>query len=92
MYFELQESESPLVQQLKTFAKSVTCLFSLIILILPVLIQRLQSAQIELQDIADEVDRISNHINYDPEKIEQLNERLSMGYKLMKKHGVQDYQ
>src|SRR6185436_16063149 len=28
------------------------------------------------------------HINYSPEKIEQLNERLSLGYKLLKKHGV----
>ncbi|MBL7746088.1 MAG: DNA repair protein RecN, partial [Chitinophagaceae bacterium] len=55
---------------------------------LAVVIQRLQSAQIELQDIADDVDRISSHINYDPEKIEQLNERLSKGYKLQKKHGV----
>ncbi len=48
----------------------------------------MQSAQIELQDIADETDRISNHINYDPGKIEQINERLSVGYKLLKKHGV----
>jgi DNA repair protein RecN (Recombination protein N) len=55
---------------------------------LPVLIQRIQSAQIELQDIADETDRISNHINYDPQKIEQINERMSNGYKLLKKHGV----
>jgi DNA repair protein RecN (Recombination protein N) len=52
------------------------------------LIQRLQSAQIELQDIADETDRISSHVNYDPEKIQQWNDRLSAGYKLMKKHGV----
>jgi DNA repair protein RecN (Recombination protein N) len=55
---------------------------------LAVLIQRLQSTQIELQDIADEVDRISSRVNYDPEKIEQLNDRLSTGYKLLKKHGV----
>ncbi len=53
------------------------------------MVQRLQSSQIELQDIADEVSRISDHINYDSEKIEQLNERLSTGYKLLKKHGVQ---
>jgi DNA repair protein RecN (Recombination protein N) len=34
------------------------------------------------------VDRINNHVNYDPKKIEQLNDRLSVGYKLLKKHGV----
>jgi DNA repair protein RecN (Recombination protein N) len=32
---------------------------------------------------------MSNHISYDPEKIGLLNERLSLGYKLQKKHGVQ---
>ena len=56
---------------------------------LPLLLQRLQSVQIELKDVAEEVGHISDHINYDPEKIEQLNERLSLGYKLLKKHGVQ---
>jgi DNA repair protein RecN (Recombination protein N) len=55
---------------------------------LPVLLQRLQSAQVELQDIAADLDRIGNQVNYDPARIEQLNERLSLGYKLQKKHGV----
>jgi len=48
----------------------------------------LQSSQIELQDIAGDISNISNRINYDPERIEQLNERLSNGYKLLKKHGL----
>jgi len=56
---------------------------------LPALISRLQSAHVELQDIAAELEYVSDHINYSPEKIEQLNERLSLGYKLQKKHGVQ---
>ncbi|MBS1654087.1 MAG: DNA repair protein RecN, partial [Bacteroidetes bacterium] len=85
--FELQESESPLVQQLKMLQNQLQA-YSSYHTDLPALIQRLQSTQIELQDIADEVDRISSHVNYDPGKIEQLNERLSLGYKLQKKHGV----
>jgi DNA repair protein RecN (Recombination protein N) len=44
--------------------------------------------QIELQDIADETDSISQHVQYDPQRVEQMNERLSLGYKLLKKHGV----
>ncbi|MBL7739600.1 MAG: DNA repair protein RecN [Chitinophagaceae bacterium] len=88
VYYELQESENPLVQQLKLLQNQLN-VFSSYHADLPALIQRLQSSQIELQDIADEVDRISSHVNYDPEKIERLNERLSTGYKLMKKHGVQ---
>ncbi len=87
VYNELQESESPIVQQLKTLLNQLN-VFSSYHTDLPGLLQRLQVVQIELKDIAEEVDRISNHINYDPKKIEDLNERLSLGYKLQKKHGV----
>src|SRR6185295_118827 len=31
---------------------------------------------------------INEQVQYDPQKIEQLNERISTGYKLLKKHGV----
>ncbi len=85
--FELQESETPIAQQLKSLQNSLNS-FSELHNDIPSIIQRLQSAQIELQDIADEVERMGGQINYDPAKIEQLNDRLSLGYRLMKKHGV----
>jgi DNA repair protein RecN (Recombination protein N) len=91
VYFELQESETPLVQQLKVLQNQLQA-YSSYHTDLPALIQRLQSSQIELQDIAGEVDRITDQVKYDPEKIEQLNERLSTGYKLFKKHGIQTTQ
>jgi DNA repair protein RecN (Recombination protein N) len=53
------------------------------------LLKRLQSVQIELQDIANEVDRLNDNVAHDPSRIEQLNERTALGYKLLKKHGVQ---
>ena len=87
VYSELKENETPVVQQLKVLLNQLN-IYSSYHTDLPALLQRLQSAQIELQDIADDVDRISNHINYDPKRIEQLNERLSLGYKLQKKHNV----
>ncbi len=87
VYFELKESETPVVQHLKTLLNQLNA-YSSYHPDLPALIQRLQSAQIELQDIAGDLDHISSHVNYDPQKIEQLNERLSLGYKLQKKHGV----
>jgi DNA repair protein RecN (Recombination protein N) len=87
VYFELKESESPVVNQLKILANQLQ-VYSLFHPQLPELVQRLQSAQLELQDVAGDLDSISYHINYSPQKIEQLNERLSLGYKLMKKHGV----
>ncbi len=86
-YCELKEGESPIVSQLRILINQLQS-YSSYHPDLPALIERLQSSQIELQDIADETDRISSHMNYDPEKIEQINERLSLGYKLMKKHGV----
>ena len=87
VYFELKESESPVVGQLKVLSNQLQ-VYSSFHPQLPELVQRLQSAQLELQDIAGDLDSISDHINHSPEKIEQLNERLSLGYKLMKKHGV----
>jgi DNA repair protein RecN (Recombination protein N) len=84
---ELQQGDSPVVRLLKRLVNQLNA-YSSYHPDLPSLIARLQSAQVELQDIADEVERIDGHINYDPEKIEQLNERLSVGYKLQKKHGV----
>ena len=87
VYVELKESETPVVQQLKVLLNQLN-IYSSYHPDLPVLLQRLQSAQIELGDIANEVGHISSHINYEPDKIEQLTERLSLGYKLQKKHGV----
>lgn len=86
--YGLLEGEAPMVQQLKSLLNQLQA-YSSSHPRLPGLFQRLQSAQIELQDIAGEISDISDHMNYDPEKIEQLNERLSLGYKLQKKHGVQ---
>ena len=87
VYFELKESESPIVPQLKSLANQLQG-YSAFHTRLPELIKRLHSSQLELQDIASDVDNISNHISYSPEKIEQLNDRLTLGYKLLKKHGL----
>ncbi|MBY0480195.1 MAG: DNA repair protein RecN [Chitinophagaceae bacterium] len=52
------------------------------------IILRLQSTQIELQDIADEMEQLNNKVHLDDKRIEWINERLASGYKLLKKHGV----
>lgn len=88
IYNELEEGEQPLVQQLKSFSHSLQSL-SPFHPDLPGLAERMQSLQIELQDIAGEVERINDQVNYDPQRIEAINERISSGYKLLKKHGVQ---
>lgn len=87
VYHGLQESDTPVVQQLKVMLHQLQP-FAAMLSSLPALIQRLQSAQIELQDIAGDMDRVSQQVSYDPQKAGWLNERLSLGYKLQKKHGV----
>lgn len=84
----LDEGEQPMVQQLKTLINQLQT-FSSYHAALPGLLQRLQSAQVELKDIAGEIETINDEVQYDPRKVEQLNERISTGYKLLKKHGVQ---
>ncbi len=88
IYYGLKEGEEPLVQQLKLFFNQLQP-FSSYHESLPSVLARLQSTQIELQDIAGEVEHINDHIQYDPQRIDQINERISAGYKLLKKHGVQ---
>lgn len=87
VYHELEESEAPMVQQLKVLANLLSS-YSSYHKDLPELARRLASVQIELSDIAGETSGMSDHISYDPGRIETLNERLSLGYKLQKKHNV----
>jgi len=87
IYYELKETEQPLVQQLKVLYNKLHALDQYHTGI-PDLAKRLQSAQLELADIADELDQINSSINYSAERIQIVNDRISMGYKLQKKHGV----
>ncbi len=87
--YRLQDSDEPLVQQLKAIHHQLQS-FADYHSELPNILQRLQSTQIELQDIAGEVEHLNDQIQHDPRRIEQINERISLGYKLLKKHGVQN--
>ena len=87
IYFELKESEQPVVQQLKTLYNKLQALHQYHTGIAE-LAKRLQSAQLELADIADELEHINNSVNYSADRIQLVNDRISMGYKLQKKHGV----
>ena len=87
--YQLSESEEPIVQQLKTLTHQLQA-YSNLHNDLPTLLLRLESAQIELADIASELERVNDHIQYDPGRIDFINERISVGYKLLKKHGVRN--
>lgn len=83
----LQEGESPVVQQLRSLQHQLQG-YAEMLPGLPALLTRLQSAYVEVQDIADELERIGNKVQVDPRRMEELNERMSLGYRLLKKHGV----
>ncbi|MFN2457406.1 MAG: DNA repair protein RecN [Chitinophagaceae bacterium] len=86
-YFELEENEDAINSKIKILLNHLQQ-FSDVHPSLPSLAERLQSVYIELQDIADEADRMNDHVNYDAAIIEKINDRLSSGYRLLKKHGV----
>lgn len=86
-YYDMNECEEPIVRQLKSMLSSLQQ-FAELHPELPTVTERLQSAYIELQDIGEEIDRINGYIGSDAERLETINERLSMGYRLLKKHGV----
>ena len=87
VYGFLSGGEEPVVQNLKSFSQKLTGLKEFHTAIAD-LQKRLISAQLEIQDVADELERIDDEIVYDAERINTVNERVSLGYKLLKKHGV----
>jgi len=83
----LKESDTPLVQQLKSLLLKLQQ-YKGVHSDLTSVTERLQSAQIELNDIANELDHLQNAISVDEARIQVITERLEVGYKLQKKHGV----
>jgi DNA repair protein RecN (Recombination protein N) len=49
---------------------------------------RLKEVVFELKDIAETVDRLAENTSFDPARLEQLNERLSILYQFEQKHHV----
>ncbi len=52
------------------------------------LADRLESIDIEIKDIANELEKQYEGINYDPNKIEEINERLGLIFSLQQKYKV----
>jgi DNA repair protein RecN (Recombination protein N) len=87
----LESTDNPIVQQLKQITHNLEG----IVKWQPDfedLLTRLKAAQIELADIAGELSNWQDKIDFDGAKIETIQERLSLGYSLQKKHKVQTTQ
>ncbi len=53
------------------------------------LANRMESCYIEMKDIEMEVERCNEEISFNPERLEQVNERLNLIYTLQQKHHVE---
>lgn len=49
---------------------------------------RIESLEIELNDISDEITRANETVSFDPDELEKLNDRLQLIYDVLKKHSV----
>jgi len=84
----LDHSDNPIVQQLKQMGHNLESIvkwqpdFAS-------LVARLKAAQIEIADIASDLNTWQDKIDFDDKKIAAIQERLSLGYNLLKKHKVQ---
>jgi len=84
----LDHSDNPIVQQLKQMGHNLESIvkwqpdFASIV-------SRLKAAQIEIADIASDLNTWQDKIDFDDKKITSIQERLSLGYNLLKKHKVQ---
>ncbi len=87
VYGALNDADQPIVSQLKQLNNQLTALLP-ILKELAGLSERMKTAQVELLDIADEIERINSNIHFDEKRIEWINQRLNEGYKLIKKHAV----
>jgi len=83
----LSEGEQPIVQTLRQLCSKLDH-YQSFHEGLSELSGRLKSTQIELQDIAQELESLSDHFNPDQQRISIIQERLDKGYKLFKKHNV----
>ena len=82
------DDRSPLTAQLKEAEKQAARAARFIPALEPV-VARMESARLELEDIAGELETANARIDVSPDRLEQVEDRMSLLYDLMKKHGVQ---
>ncbi|HEY0299533.1 MAG TPA: DNA repair protein RecN [Arachidicoccus sp.] len=85
--FLLQENENPVVQSLKQIINKLDT-YKKFHQQIEEIITRLRTTQIELQDVAREIENLSDNFGVDEERMQIINERMALGYKLLKKHNV----
>ncbi|MFI5196559.1 MAG: DNA repair protein RecN [Chitinophagales bacterium] len=83
----LEEGEQPLVNELKRVSQQLQGIIDVMPEIKP-LQERISSVWAELKDIAGELEHEGGKVLLDPGMMEQLQQRIDLGFKLLKKHGL----
>lgn len=88
-YTFLLEGEQNIVGQLQEIARSWNSTRKVSPNLMS-LSDRMENALVELQELAKDCERISDATEYNPERLAEVQDRLSLLYKLQKKHGATD--
>ena len=81
------EEDAAITQRLRESIKLLEKAGRFIPSLLP-LAERLSSARLELDDIVQEIDAVNGGTEASPQRLEEVEERLSLLYSLLQKHGV----
>ncbi len=87
--YALDEGEQPIVNELKKINQQLASLTD----ILPAstsVQERMASVWAELKDLVAEIETLESSVNLDAGLMQELQERMDLGYKLFKKHGISD--
>ena len=86
--YVLTESDNPVIQALKGVKNRMATLEG-IVKEATDYEQRLSSVILELEDIADESERMAERVEYNPARVDVINERLNVMYDLLHKHRLE---
>ncbi|WP_236974406.1 DNA repair protein RecN [Membranihabitans maritimus] len=87
--FIFEDSETNILDQMRSLSQSINSL-KIDFAPLQALSERLESSWIELEDIKNEFSLISEDIEVEPGRSEQIESRMSDIFRIMKKHQLED--
>lgn len=83
----LEEGEQPIINELKKINQQLQGITEVMPDVTPLQV-RISSVYEELKDVCSELEGLEGSVSLDEELMQQLQERLDAGYKMMKKHAV----
>lgn len=86
--YVLSEADSPVIHFLKGIRNKIAALDD-VVKEATDYEQRLHSVIIELEDIADGAERVAERVEYNPSRVDVINDRLAVMYDLLHKHKME---